>query len=160
MKPMDKGKAARIAALAIAIAAPAEGLRQVTYYDPPGILTVCRGHTGAGVEAGKRYTLAECDAFLTADMRDAINKVEHCVPGLPEPVHAAFADAVFNLGQMIACDTKNSTAARMLKAGDIRGACNQLPRWNKAKVAGVKITLPGLTNRRRQEQQLCLQGLP
>jgi GH24 family phage-related lysozyme (muramidase) len=31
------------AALAVAIAIPAEGLRQWAYYDPPGILTVCYG---------------------------------------------------------------------------------------------------------------------
>ncbi|MBP8294177.1 MAG: hypothetical protein KAX65_15480, partial [Caldilineaceae bacterium] len=67
---------ARAAALAIAIAAPAEGLRQYAYYDPPGILTVCAGHTGPDVVAGKKYSLAACDAFLTDDMRKAVAIVE------------------------------------------------------------------------------------
>lgn len=143
-------------ALATAIAIPAEGLRQYAYYDPPGILTVCYGHTGADVVKGKRYSLEQCRALLNADMTAAIATVERCAPGLPENVLAAFADAVFNIGQRIACDTASSTAARLLKAGRIEEACNQLPRWNKSRIAGVLVELPGLTKRRAKEQALCL----
>lgn len=146
-------------ALAVAIAIPAEGLRQYAYYDPPGILTVCYGHTGSDVVKGKKYTLSECEKFMTNDMRQAIAIVDRCAPGLPVPVLAAFGDSVFNIGQKIACDTKNSTAARYLKAGNLEAACNQLPRWNKAKVVGVMVPLPGLTKRRAAERELCLQGL-
>ena len=145
-------------ALAAAIAVPAEGLRQTYYFDPPGILTVCYGHTG-GVDKTKTYTLNECKALLDKDMTNAVNTVERCAPGLPVPVLAAFSDAVYNIGPKIACDTTKSTAARMLKAGDIAGACNQLPRWNKAIVLGVAISLRGLTTRRNNEQALCLKGL-
>lgn len=147
---------AAAAALATAIAVPAEGLRQFAYYDPPGILTVCFGHTGADVVKGRKYTLAECDAFMTADMKMAVEIVERCVPGLPERVLAAFADATFNIGSRIACSLGDSTAARLLKAGRITEACQQLPRWNKAKVLGVYVTLPGLTKRRAAEMALCL----
>lgn len=157
------GKSQRIAkalALAIGLAVPAEGLRQYAYYDPPGILTVCRGHTGPDVVKGKRYTLAECDAFMDKDMRAAVATVERCVPGLPEPVLAAFADSVFNMGPTIACNTGASTAARMLKAGDLVGACNQLPRWNKARVAGAMVELPGLTKRRAAAKKVCLSAFP
>lgn len=143
------------AAIATLIAVPAEGLRQVAYYDPPGILTVCNGHTGKDVQKGKVYSLAECKAYLDADMMKAIEIVERCVPGLPEHVLAAFGDAVFNLGPRIVCDTATSTAARLLRIGDIKGACMQLPRWNRANVAGVSVVLPGLTKRRAAEQALC-----
>ena len=51
-----------------------------------------------------------------------------------------------------------STAARMLKAGDIAGACQQLPRWDKASVGGVMVSLPGLTKRRAKEMALCMEG--
>lgn len=145
-------------ALAAAIAVPAEGLRQTYYFDPPGILTVCYGHTG-GVDKTKTYSLAECKGLLDKDMTNALNIVDRCAPGLPLPALAAFADAVYNIGPKVACDTQRSTAARMLKAGDIAGACNQLPRWNKAVVAGVAIPLPGLTKRRSKEQALCLTAL-
>lgn len=146
---------AAVLALATAIAVPAEGLRRTYYYDPPGILTVCYGHTG-NVDTSKVYSLTECKALLNEDMLHAINAVERCAPGLPVPVLAAFSDAVYNIGPKIACDTTKSTAARMLKAGDIKGACNQLVRWNKAMVAGVAVPLSGLTKRRNNEQALCL----
>ena len=141
------------AAIATAIAIPAEGLRQYAYYDPPGILTVCYGTTGPEVVKGRRYSLEECHAFLSADMRAAIETVERCHPGLPENVLAAFGDAVYNLGPAVACA---STASRLLSAGLIHEACDQLPRWNKARVGPAMVALPGLTKRRAKEQALCL----
>ena len=151
-----KRRIAAATALATALAIPAEGLRQFAYRDPPGILTVCYGHTGSDVVAGRKYSLAECNQFLTDDMRTAIDIVERCAPGLPEKPLAAFADATFNIGSRLVCDTKNSTAARLLKAGDIAGACRQLPRWSRATVAGQSVVLPGLTKRRQAEMELCL----
>lgn len=143
------------AALATAIAIPAEGLRQYAYRDPPGILTVCYGTTGKDVVVGKKYSLQECKAFLDRDMLRAVQTVEKCQPGLPENVLAAFSDAVYNLGPSVACE---STAARLLRSGDIQGACRQLPRWVFANVAGVNVKLPGLVKRRNAEMALCLQG--
>lgn len=154
---MDK----RLIALAIAsaLAIPAEGLRQVAYRDPPGILTVCYGHTGRDVDKTKTYTLTECKALLDKDMTRAISITDNCVPGLPAKTLAAWADAVYNLGPDIACNQSRSTAARLLAAGKLREACLQLPRWDKARISGVSVTLPGLTKRRNAEMQLCLEGL-
>lgn len=154
-----KQRAAAAAALATVIAIPAEGIRQFAYYDPPGILTVCYGHTGADVVKKRQYSMDECRALLTADMQQAVAHVERCVPGLPVPVLAAFSDAVFNLGPGLACSRTTSTAARMLYAGDLVGACNQLPRWDKARVLGAMVALPGLTKRRAAERSLCLTGV-
>ena len=154
MTPKSKRYSA-VAALAAAIAIPAEGLRQYAYYDPPGILTVCYGST-TDVQKGKRYSLDKCKARLDADMRGAIEAVDRCVPGLPINALAAFSDAVYNIGPRIACDTRNSTAARLLKAGKIAEACDQLPRWNKATIGGRLVELPGLTKRRAAERALCL----
>ena len=106
-----QNKRAAAAVLAVAIAIPAEGIRQFAYYDPPGILTACRGHTGADVRKGIKYSLAQCDSWLTADMKKAVAQVDRCHPNLPIEVLAAFSDAAFNLGPKIACDTNNSTAA-------------------------------------------------
>ena len=155
----NQKRATAAAIIASAIAIPAEGIRQVAYYDPPGILTVCRGHTGSDIDPRKKYSLAECDQFLTEDMRKAINEVERCVPGLPIPVLAAFGDAVFNMGSTIACNQKKSTAARLLATGRIKEACEQLPLWNKTRILGVLVELPGLTKRRNSEMQVCLQGV-
>lgn len=154
MPPSNKRLAAA-AALATAIAIPAEGLRQYAYYDPPGILTVCYGST-VDVEKGRKYSLAECRARLDADMATAVRTVEACQPGLPENVLAAFADAVYNMGPTIACNPQRSTAARHLARDEYREACEQLPRWNKARVLGQMVELPGLTKRREKERLLCL----
>jgi len=145
----------RVLALATALAIPAEGLRHYAYYDPGGILTACYGDTYEVVK-NHYYPLEECKARLDKRMLLAIDKVDRCVPGLPEKPLAAFADAVYNMGPTIACNTKQSTAARFLKAGRIADACNQLPRWNKTKIMGVFVELLGLTKRRELERQLCL----
>lgn len=154
---------AAIAAIAVALAAPMEGLRQYAYYDPPGVLTVCYGHTGSDVRKGVLYSKAECERLLGADMLAAVEQVEACVPGLPWKTAAAWADAVFNLGPKIVCDTRpppmGATAARLLYEGRYREACEQLPRWNKARVGGKMVELPGLTKRRALERDLCLEGL-
>lgn len=145
-------------AIAVALAAPAEGLRQKAYLDPVGLPTICFGST-KNVHIGDTATVEQCKQMLSAEMLEAIEQVDRCQPGLPVKVLAAFADATYNMGPTIACDTKNSTAARMLKAGSISDACNQLKRWDKAKVAGVMISLPGLTKRRAAETEVCLDGV-
>lgn len=149
------GKVGLAVALATAIAIPAEGLRRIAYYDPPGILTVCYGST-SGVIAGKRYTMDECKARLDRDMLHAVEQVDRCAPNAPPNVLAAFGDAAYNLGPRIACDTAASTAARKLKAQDWSGACRELPKWDKARIGGALVPLPGLTKRRAKEMALCL----
>lgn len=153
-------KAQRIggaAAIATAIAIPAEGLRQYAYRDPVGIPTICFGST-KGVRMGDTATVEQCRAMLTREMLEAVEMVEKCQPGLPFEVLAAFSDAVYNVGPTVACDTRRSTAARLLVARRFVEACEQLLRWDKAKVAGVMVTLPGLTKRRAAERDVCLQG--
>lgn len=156
MPKMTKKKAALVAAIA-AIAAPAEGLRHYAYRDPPGILTVCYGHTGSDVKKGVKYSDEQCLALLKDDAADALADFDRCVPGAPDPVRIAFGDAIYNLGPTIACNTRKSTAARLLKAGDYVAACKQLPRWDKTRLAGMVIALPGLTKRRHAEMAKCLE---
>lgn len=143
------------AGIATLIAIPAEGLRQYAYYDPPGILTVCYGSTHDVVK-NRFYSLEECKARLTNDMTSAVTTVDRCHPELPPAVLAAFSDAVYNMGPTIACNTQASTAARLLAAKQYDAACNQLPRWDKARIAGAMVSLPGLTKRRAKEQEVCL----
>lgn len=153
--------AQRIAIALIAatgLAVTAEGTILKAYRDPIGLPTICMGHT-AGVKMGDFRTLPECQALLTEDMTRAINIVDKCHPGLPTPILASFSDAVFNMGPKIACDKSRSTAARLLAAGKFREACLELPKWDRARIAGVSVSLPGLTKRREAEKQLCLSAL-
>jgi len=155
--PAQRKAAACVIATAIAI--PAEGLRQMAYDDTGGILTVCWGHTGKDVVKGKKYTLDECRKFLDADMGSAIDEVEKCQPGMPEKVLAAFGDITFNEGKTAACDQSKSHAARYLASHDYVRACKELPKWGKTKVAGILVSLPGLTSRRHVEVNICLEGI-
>jgi GH24 family phage-related lysozyme (muramidase) len=151
-------KAGTAAALVAALAAGHEGYRSYAYYDPPGVLTVCAGHTGPDVKKDVFYSKPQCDALLEKDAMGAVKQVDACVPDAPMTVLVAFGDAAFNLGPKIACDKANSTAARLLAAKDWVGACQQLPRWDKARIMGVLVPLPGLTKRRADEMNYCLKG--
>ena len=146
-----KQKLVAIASVAAILAAGHEGLRQYAYNDPrPGdpILTVCYGST-TQVERGKKYSLEECKQRLDADMLKAVTTVERCHPNLPDNVLIAFADAVYNIGPKIAC---NSTASKYLAKGKYEAACNELPKWNKSN----GVVLNGLTRRRLEEKDICL----
>ena len=153
MEPWKKRVVA--AALAIGIATPMEGMRQWAYRDPVGLPTICLGST-KGVKMGDFRTVEECKALLTKEMSDVVQALDTCRPGLPTNVLAAFADLAYNAGEHTACDPARSTAARMLRDGDIAGACKQILRWTKATIAGVKVELPGLVKRRQLEYDLCL----
>lgn len=157
MTPKAKRISAAVA-IASAIAIPAEGLRQVAYYDPVGILTICYGDTN-NVAPGQVASLDECKARLDKEMLHAIDQVERCRPELPVNVLAAFGDAAYNIGPRIACDLERSTAARLLKAGKWGEACAQLPRWDKVCTALGCYSLPGLTKRRNAEMALCMRGM-
>lgn len=155
---LSNRKAAALA-IATALAVPAEGLRQYAYRDPAqGIPTICFGST-RGVQMGDYKTVSECKALLTREMYETVSRVDTCRPGLPINVLAAFSDAAFNVGEHIACNSSRSTAARLLAAGKYREACDQLLRWDRARVGGVYVSLPGLTKRREMERDVCLAGL-
>jgi len=99
--------------------------------------------------------LSNCETGV----KHELPRLDTCRPGLPINVLAAFADAAYNMGPTIACDTNKSTAARYLAAGRYQEACDQLLRWNRARVAGVSVELPGLVKRRETERDVCLAGV-
>ena len=157
--PMTRGqKIAAATAIATSIAIPAEGIRQWAYNDPVGVLTVCYGQTG-NVDPTRQYSMDECKALLNDSMRQAVEMTDACAPGLPTKTLAALSDLTYNVGPRAVCDPEASTLARMLRMGEIAAACEELPRWNKARVAGVLVSLPGLTKRRELEKAICLEGL-
>ncbi|MAA99981.1 MAG: hypothetical protein CMN87_14590 [Stappia sp.] len=131
-----------------------EGLRTTAYLDPVGIPTVCYGET-RGVKLGDRHTAEECQAMLgdaliefEQDMRACLDRPDE----IPDGPYTAFLSLSYNIGAGAFC---RSTLVRLANAGDLRGACNQLPRWNRA---GGRV-LKGLVNRRAKEREICLAGL-
>lgn len=149
--------AAAVLAAAAAFVGPWEGERNEAYLDriaSPPVWTVCYGET-RGVQQGDRYASAQCQQMLIKALETYHAGIAACVPALPQQpggVQVALTSWTYNVGIGAAC---GSTLARLANAGDWRGACNQLPRWNKA--GGREIR--GLTNRRAAEQRICLAAL-
>jgi lysozyme len=142
-------------AAVLALAAPLvmrwEGVRYTAYIDPVGILTVCYGHTGPDIEPGKKYTRAECEAFLHEDMREANSYVRSCIARpMPVEVEAALTSLVFNLGPAPVC-TEGRSPRRFARAGDWASTCKSLDLYNKA----GKRVYRGLVLRRADERALC-----
>lgn len=152
------GAGASLMAMALSIATPQittlEGQRNQAYRDIVGVLTVCSGHTGKDIVAKKVYTDAECKAITKADAQKAADGVLKTSPQLLwHPIQLASAISFsYNVGTGTYA---NSTVARLFNEGDFVGACNFLPRYNKA---GGKV-VQGLINRRALEQSLCLSTL-
>ncbi len=149
---LKKGSA--VAAAAIALVSTFEGLRTVAYRDPIGIPTVCFGET-RGVKMGDSYTKQQCKDMLGDSLVEYEQGMRACMKEpdkVPNGAYVSFLSFSYNVGTKAFC---NSTLARKMNAGDIKGACNELPKWDKA--AGIR--LPGLTKRRTAERALCLDGV-
>lgn len=131
-----------------------EGREHVPYRDPVGVWTVCEGHTGPDVIPGRKYSDAECNRLLAADLAEADQAVTRLVKvPLSDYERAALIDFAFNLG---AGALANSTLLRKLNAGDRAGACAEYKRWVNARVNGRLRPLPGLVKRREAATWLCL----
>jgi lysozyme len=132
---------------------PWEGRVHKPYRDIGGVWTVCDGHTGPDIVIDKIYSDPECDNVTARDVRTVELAVEGKLKrSMPVPTKAAFISFAYNVGVTA---FQNSTLLKMANAGDLRGACEQLPRW--VFVKGTFVA--GLKNRRMSERSLCLQGL-
>lgn len=147
-------KSAALAALCCAFVGGKEGLELVTAPDPVGIPTYCFGET-KNAKLGDRYTKPQCEKILIGSLVEHETGMRKCMrdpDGLPEPTYAALLSFTYNVGTGNFCA---STLARKLNAGDVVGACNELPRWNKSR----GIVWRGLVIRRDEEKAMCMRGV-
>lgn len=153
-QPRRSKKVQAVVAALLVVTPTFEGTRLLAYRDPVGIPTICAGAT-KGVRMGQRATPEECSARTMVDLYEHLDGMAKCVrvEDMPDKVMAAFLDFTYNVGVGKFC---GSTAAKLIQRGDYTAACNELPKWTKAKKAGVMITLPGLVTRRAWEQKECL----
>ncbi|GHA85329.1 lysozyme [Modicisalibacter luteus] len=141
-----------VLALASIVVSNFEGTELQSYRDAVGIWTVCTGHT-ATAQSGQVKSPQECAALLRSDLGAALEAVDEQVTvPIAVETRAALVSFVFNVG---AGALKNSTLLRKVNAGDIEGACNELPRWVYA--SGERLR--GLVRRRAAERELCLKGV-
>jgi lysozyme len=148
------GKWTAVGAAAVALVAAWEGVRTVAYRDIVGVPTACFGET-RGVKMGDRYTMEECRAMLGDALIEFENGMRTCLKNpdsIPEKSYVAFLSLSYNIGVRAFC---GSTVARRANAGDIQGACEAIPAWNRAGGRVVK----GLVNRRADELRICRQGI-
>lgn len=139
-------------AAALSLVTGFEGLRTRAYYDPPGIPTVCYGHTGPDVKFGREYSFNECTRLLQQDLGVAAAAVRRAVKvPVSQDTFDALVSFTYNVGEG---SLRKSTLLKKLNAGDVAGACRELPKWVYA--GGVKLR--GLVNRRAAEMAQCLKG--
>jgi lysozyme len=138
------------AALLIGVVAHFEGKRNDPYQDIVGVWTVCYGETQGPM---RRFTDAECEDKLANALVRYAKPVMDCADLRDRPNQLVAASSLaYNIGTANFC---KSTAARKFKAGDIKGGCAAMLRWN---MAGGKV-VRGLTIRRQQEYKICMTGL-
>lgn len=128
-----------------------EGLRTEAYLDAVRVPTICYGET-LGVSLGDTATKAECSAMLVSRLAQFEDELNRCLTNeeaIPDGAKIAFVSWAYNVGSGAAC---RSTLVRKANSGDLVGACNELPRWNRA---GGRV-LRGLVRRRSAEREICL----
>lgn len=146
---------------------PWEGLVLQSHWDQfAKIYDICHGETrvnGKPVTPGMSFTAEQCGAMLVARVnRDYYGKIIQCAPKLPSApisVQASMISGSYNFGVRAWC---NSTAARMIRAENWRGACEAQTAFNRA---GGQV-VNGLVRRREMgdaqrlgEAELCVSGL-
>ncbi|TNE65483.1 MAG: hypothetical protein EP336_12360 [Rhodobacteraceae bacterium] len=140
-----------------------EGYENCVYLDSGGYPTVGVGHMDPSLKVGECYSDAQIEAWFWQDMEMKVDRpLSRCITNesLSEATVTAVRDWTFNVGGGAAC---RSTLVRLLNAGQVREACEQLPRWVYVK----GMLLRGLENRRWRglpgmplsNRALCLSGL-
>lgn len=127
-----------------------EGFRSTAYTPVPGdVATIGFGAT-EGVRLGDSISVERALIRLMQDATKFEKTVKRCAP-VPMYQHefSAYVSLTYNIGETAFC---SSTLAKKLNAGDYKGACDQILRWDKFKGQ----PLAGLTKRRQQEHQMCL----
>lgn len=148
------GVATALAMMAVTFVGNWEGLRLYAYQDVIDVWTACYGET-RGIKPGMKFTREQCDIMFIGSLTEHEQGMRSCLAqpdAIPPKTYVAFVSFTYNVGIGAFC---KSTLRKKANAGDLRGACNELPRWVNA--GGKRIR--GLVNRRRDEQRLCLEGL-
>jgi lysozyme len=117
--------------------------------DGRGVLTIGYGHTGPDVRHGMTITREDGEKYLARDIQRIATGVLIQTSGvsLNQNQFDALVSFAFNVGLH---SLKVSTLLKRLKAGDLKGAAAEFPKWVHA---GGK-PLPGLVERRKAERAL------
>lgn len=134
-----------------------EGFSATKYDDGVGVMTIGYGHAIKKAETfNKPISMQEAESILAKDLAavDAAISKWVTVP-LNQNQYDAIGSFIFNLG---AGNFAGSTLLKKLNAKDYEGASKEFIRWNKGRVKGALVEMPGLTRRRLAEQKLFTTG--
>ncbi len=130
-----------------------EGLELEAYVDPVGIWTIGFGHTGE-VREGMVISPAQAEDLLRKDVSRTEKGVSSVInQNVNENEFSALVSLAYNIGNAALA---SSTALKRLNIGDRLGAAQAIEWWNKGRVNGRLVELPGLTRRRAAEKNLFL----
>ena len=134
-----------------------EGVDQLAAYrDDNGVWTACMGVT-KGVDAGSRFTVAQCQKMDDEAVKEADAEVTRLVKvPLTNPERAAVISfCAYNIGPG---KCAQSTFLKDLNAGNRAAACAQINRWIFDGDRDCRIRSNGCAGqviRRQQETELC-----
>lgn len=129
-----------------------EGLRLTAYQDSVGVWTIGYGDT-ENVHPGMVITKETADSLLQEKVTQLSEEISKRSKPLTENQLCALVDFAYNLGLNALL---NSTLWKLLQSNaPAEQVAAEFIKWCHA---GSKV-LPGLLNRRKQEQQLFLKGL-
>lgn len=165
-KTSIKQKATGWVAIATLVVGGFEGVSTYAYKDPLGIPTICYGET-RGVKMGQTATMEECNSKLAQGLIDFDTMLmtrygRDYWNTIPDETRAMFVSMAYNVGPgskgvkdgfFTLKSGAESTISKKIKAGDLHGACLEMPKWDNPK------WLRGVAKRRAVESQRCLHGL-
>lgn len=105
--------------------------------------TVCAGVTGPAVVPSRYYTPKDCERLETAMYRESLTIARANLVHWEQYnafVRASFLDVAYNVPSALIGTTLQAKA----NAGDLTGACMQMPRWVYGTVNGRKTRPAGL----------------
>jgi len=137
-----------------------EGLRLKAYLDPVGIYTIGWGNIfnftkNRPVQKDDTITKAEAQLFFDIHLQGIVNGLKKLLKvNINENQFNALLSWVYNFNlQTLA----KSTLLKLLNAGKSKElVANEFLKWNKGKVRGKLVVLPGLVTRRKAEKDLFL----
>lgn len=153
---------------AVELTANSESFATVAYRCPAGIWTYAWGETD-GVKPGDRITPEEGDRLFLREISKYADAVLKMCKIAPTPNQlGALVSLAYNIGLGSPKDKRrrglyHSSLLRAHNAGKTSDAARAFHLYNKAKVNGVYVELPGLVTRRAAESALYLtpeEGMP
>ncbi len=124
-----------------------EGFRSRAYLCPANVLTIGYGSTGSHVSRGMIITKYEAERLLIKDLKRFENYVDRIIERqLKWHEFDALVSFSFNLGFRIKDEFLSA-----INIGNTKMVVYKLKQYNRARVNGILLVLPGLVKRREAE---------